>query len=65
MKIRYWIADKLTGGALSELEDRAWRWRCEDEAKFYMLKKIAAMKTPGANATVRRMARIAEQAVKP
>ena len=62
---RYWIADLITGGALTELDERAWRWRCDAEAKFYALRTIAAMPTPKANATVRRMARVAQEAVKP
>lgn len=90
---RYWIADKLTGGALTAAHDdissmadttselladlteaSADLWLAEAQAREQMgrayqlteaLNRIAAMPTPSANATVRRMARVAEEAVKP
>ena len=76
---RYWIADLIAGGEMTELEARAsfQHWRAD---KWFAdalhtaghlniarghLRTIAAMETPGANATVRRMASVAREAVKP
>ena len=60
------LADWLSGGALTRARWVALRgenfaeklWKAEDT-----LRAIAAMETPGANATVRRMARIAREAM--
>ena len=66
MTLRERIADWISGGALSEAKSdiRGWQFALkmawEDNATYgCRLKQIAAQETPGANATVRRMARIA------
>lgn len=63
MTFREKLADWISGGALSrarEAEESG--WECES---FYwsQLHRIAAMETPGANATVRRMAKTAREAL--
>ena len=62
MTLRERIADWLTGGALTQGEyykfRMEWFAREMDEANA-RLDRIAAQETPGANATVQRMARIA------
>jgi len=78
MKIRYWLADLITGGALTRAENHAkdgWALRAKWSALALnhqmeaadlraAMHAIAAMRTDKANATVRRMARVAEEAVK-
>lgn len=66
MSFRYWLADLISGGELT----KAWSkdgWttikarrmeRQADDAKA-RLDRIAAIETPHANATVRKMAKIA------
>lgn len=64
------LADWLTGGALTRA--RAERDRCNGNTEFWYsvaqrhkdaLRTIAAMKTPHANATVTRMAKVAKEAL--
>jgi len=70
MNIRYWFADLISGGELS-FQTKGWKRSCalaverdvilgDALHKEYKAKKtlaqIAAMETPGANATVKRMA---------
>jgi len=77
MSIRYRIADWISGGELTR-RDTAWRhwrdhsvmWRdsCHeawlaDKGRIEALMKIAAMETIHANATVRRMAKVAREAL--
>ena len=66
MTLRERIADWLTGGALSRGRDdfkaleHTLRMSWESNREHLdRLDRIAAQETPGANATVRRMARIA------
>ena len=68
MGFRYWLADLISGGELTRLDMMAdafaenaydTAWRCRGP-----LVLIAAQVTPGANATVKRMGRIAEEALK-
>lgn len=77
MTIREAMADWLTGGALTEARLRADLWRGRNDrllSNFRLsvadthqmmdaLQAIAAMETPGANATVRRMAARARKAM--
>ena len=65
------FADWLTGGALTRLrvENAALREECEAQerrldAYSTALAVIAVQETPAANATVRRMAKIARDALK-
>jgi len=78
MTFREKLADWISGGALSDERERADMCRdlyhdacdyddqLEDMAASmkYALRHIAALETPHANATVRKMARIAREAVK-
>lgn len=78
MKISHWIADLITGGELSRAKEYAacgWALRAKWSALAlrhqvdagnlrFALHTISAMPTPKANATVRRMARVAEEALK-
>lgn len=73
MTMRERLADWISGGALSrarthsrETLESGLRWMEEAKSHEYVsvslqarLDRIAAMETPGANATVRRMARVA------
>ena len=69
MTLRERIADWISGGALTEarnhvLYEAGWRDRACDAVDNlvrarHRLGRIAAQETPNANATVRRMARIA------
>ena len=79
---RYWLADLITGGALTRAKaDNAMWFEASAQlgAKFVLageahadevdrltaaLRTIAAMEAPLANATVRRMAKVALEAVK-
>jgi hypothetical protein len=75
MTLRERIADWISGGALSLREVLVDGWelvyrietdahrRAEEKARLLQAKldRIAACETPGANATVRRMARIARE----
>ena len=63
MTFREKLADLISGGALTRAEAEgaeAWLFAC-----FYVgtLEDIATMETPGANATVRRMAKTAREAL--
>lgn len=77
MNLRERLADWISGGALSyNINEREtwlnnWRFQVEDNL-YWMelaskrrdaLNAIAAMETPGANATVKRMARAAREAL--
>ena len=64
MTLRERIADWISGGGLAEARDAVVYYRSMYEAVDTLasaydarLDEIAAMETPGANATVRRMAR--------
>ena len=66
MTLRERIADWISGGALSHARWQAQRlggfaktWHNAYTKAYARLDRIAAQETPGANATVRRMARIA------
>lgn len=64
MTFRERLADWISGGRLTELEQAGWEaWGV---ATDYMqaLEEIMDMETPGANATVRRMAQRAMEALK-
>lgn len=67
MTLREKIANWLTGGKYADAMIDSYRlhnhfapgfWKREDA-----LDRIAAMETPGANATVKRMAKVAREAV--
>lgn len=62
MTIRERIADWLTSGALTRARDCADLWCRFNTEKANALVEIAALETPKANATVRKMARIAREA---
>ena len=75
-RFRYWLADLISGGDLTYLRKLprgpisitvhgagGGGGTCSDPARD-ALRKIAAQVTPGANATVKRMGRIAEEALK-
>lgn len=78
MTIRERIADWISGGELTRAKHdaregwaEAYKHMCSaeiaDDKKFLMrhaLNRIAACETPNANGTVRRMARIAREAIK-
>ena len=78
MTLREKLADWITGGKLTnqrkfsahllqrvEAHDKLLtEVFCEKHELVFALRSIAAMETPGANATVRRMARTAQEAVK-
>lgn len=64
------IADWISGGSVSQArEDLKWvdkkrmQWADMAMKRDDALRRIAACETPGANATVRRMARIAREAL--
>jgi len=62
MKFRYWIAERLIIAGLwlvgqPDLLRQATRNQIEQRSR---LARIAALETPGANATVRKMASIAK-----
>lgn len=63
MNLRERIADWLTGGALTRARSFCDMWSEFNTEKGEALRHIAAMETPGANATVRRMARVAREAL--
>ena len=70
MTFRDRIADWISGGALSYEANRANQWKdaataqATDAWNFGLaLRAIAAMETPGANATVKRMAKTAREAL--
>ena len=70
MTFRERLADWISGGALTrsadieKLHDSLWEAMDEISAFRRALRDIAAMETPGANATVRRMAATAREALK-
>jgi hypothetical protein len=71
MTLRERIADLISGGELtrlrSDLKDRDTMLEAAAaivSRRTDALRTIAAMPTPGANATVRRMARVAQEALK-
>ena len=66
MTFRERLADWISGGALTRArEDAGWcdKWAYRAIVKEEALLKIAYCETPGANATVRRMAKIAREAM--
>lgn len=63
MTLRERIADWLTGGELTRVRQSAHIWAALNMEKAKALSQIEAMETPGANATVRRMARTAREAL--
>lgn len=70
MTIREKLADWISGGALTEEISRSdfWRrsafhWEGEHRNAVDALGQITALETPNANATVRKMARIAREAL--
>lgn len=70
MTFREKLADWISGGALSRARDDAeWlerkrsQWATRAIVSQDALSCIAAMETPGANATVRRMAKTAREAL--
>ena len=71
MTLRERIADWISGGAVTQSCDQAARAWEADTGQFLLfrrreraLRDIAAMETPNANATVKRMARTAREALK-
>jgi len=64
MTLRERIADWITGGKYSRALDRWSFYRKHALNRGLQLHAIAAMETKNANATVRRMARTAQEAVK-
>ncbi|WP_395543230.1 hypothetical protein [Neotabrizicola sp. sgz301269] len=70
MTLRERIADWISGGALSRQKTRDYTWAAACASSALQVTKlkihlecIAACETPGANATVRRMAKIAREAL--
>lgn len=70
MTIRERIADWISGGALTKAMIRSisWRrnadhWADQHDNAMDALRQITALETPKANATVRKMARIAREAL--
>ena len=64
MTLRERIADWISGGALRKARSTP-PYTIAKSARFRLaLHQIAAMETPNANATVKRMARTAREAVK-
>lgn len=71
MTFREKLADWISGGALSDARrqlfivtaSRDWHMKQSGSA-IEALRAIAARETPSANATVKRMARIAREAIK-
>lgn len=63
MNLRERLADWISGGALTFMERQMMTWASMAIEKNIALGEIAACETPGANATVRRMARIAREAL--
>lgn len=65
-RVRYWLADLISGGELT-FQTEGWKWvnaRYLDEKDLafnrgVQLARIAALETICANATVRKMAKIA------
>jgi len=78
MTFREKLADWISGGVVTEARSRGYNWKAHciqldgimrgrTESLFKSanaLRQIAALETPHANATVRKMARIAREAVK-
>ena len=71
MTLRHKLADWLSGGALTEAEAAIAAWKRESNdgwtvaiCRLAALQSIISCENPGANATVRRMARIAREAIK-
>lgn len=63
MTLRERLADWISGGELSRLLMQNDQLNEAYWAQRYVLTAIAACETPGANATVKRMARIAREAL--
>ena len=70
MTFREKLADMISGWALTRaLDDAEWldrkrgQWASLAIENHEALRRIAAMETPGANATVRRMAKTAREAL--
>ena len=71
MNLRERIADWISGGAVTMWHNN---WAFEVDDKLYWVElashrrdalvEIAAMETPGANGTVKRMAKLAREALK-
>lgn len=67
-RFRYWLADLISGGELTRVNAEAQNWadKVYDNAIKYRaaLDRIAAEVKPTSNATVKRMGRIASEALK-
>lgn len=63
MNWREKLADWISGGALARARDAYCETQYERDHFFHTLRDIAACETPKANATVKRMARIAREAL--
>ena len=64
------LADLISGGALTRARSDLRRWQAESNhgwtiaiLRAHALQHIAAMETPSANATVKRMAKTAREAL--
>ena len=71
MTLRHKLADWISGGALTEADAAIDAWKRESNdgwtaaiCRLVALQSIIACETPGANGTVKRMARIARGALK-
>ena len=64
MTFRERLADWISGGEFSRLSIVAWEFRFTAKAYEEALSDIAAMETERANATVKRMAARAREALK-
>lgn len=64
MSIRFKIADWIGGGALTRANNLAFMCAENWAKSVSTLRDIAAMETPNANATVKRMANVARDALK-
>jgi hypothetical protein len=64
MTLREKLADWISGGLLTYRADAYCEMQYKHDRLYEALRAIAAMETPSANATVRRMARTAQEAVK-
>jgi hypothetical protein len=63
MTFREKLADWISGGEFSRLSIVTWEFRFIAKAYEEALSEIAAMETPQANATVKRMAARAREAL--
>lgn len=63
MNLRYAIADWISGGELTRLDEDDVEFLKTSAAYLFALRDIAALETPNASHTVKKAARIAREAL--